>query len=126
MRRTITIKDEVRLERRQAQPLEQIDKPPGGAPPPAASIDSGRKEMLRALPRSDSVFIHMIAAIDDHVVEQLTRQVEHRADGQVGNQFPFLAIRLGAASRQTPDGCLVRADSSWISSRAYARGAPAA
>ena len=47
------------------------------------------EQMVGALPRRHHIFIDMVAAIDDHVVEQLAHQVEHRADRDVGHQLAF-------------------------------------
>ena len=88
MRRVVTIEDVARLERGEAETLEQIDESPGASRGRDRLIEDV-KEMLGAFPRRDCVFVNMVAAINDHVVEQLTDEIEHRADRDVRDQLGF-------------------------------------
>ena len=63
--------------------------------------------MVRALPGCHHVFIDIAAAIDDHEVEQLTHQIERRADSHVGDQLAVLDP-LGRREQIDPGGMLAQ------------------
>ena len=71
--------DEARLEPGQAEALEEIDESPGASRGRDRLVDHV-KQMIGTLPCGDCVFVDVIAAIDDHVVEELAHQIEHGRD----------------------------------------------
>src|SRR5208282_2998179 len=89
MTRHETAQNEVGFDSRQPQPPHQIDESP------RASCRADRlveqvEQMTRALPGGDRVCVDMGAAIHDHEVEQLARQIEDRTDRLVTDQLAVL------------------------------------
>src|SRR5208283_670180 len=84
-----TAQNEVGFDSRQPQPPHQIDESPR-ASRRANRLVEQVEQMTRALPGGDRVGVDMRAAIHDHEVEQLARQVEDRTDRLVTDQLAVL------------------------------------